>query len=145
MEAAYAVVFTINRLPTLVFNSKSPFEKLFHCISNYTFLRTFDCECFLLMLSSSTKLQPRFVQCVFLRYASPYKGYSCYDPKTGKIYISHHVHFYENVFPFQKLSSIHMRMPQPSESMVRDILSFTNVSQSALSPSSFRFMSHFTT
>lgn len=48
------VVYFINRLPTLVLNKKSPYEKLTGHIPNYSFLKVFGCSCYL-YLSSWTK------------------------------------------------------------------------------------------
>ena len=102
VEVAFAAVLTINRLPTSILDKKSAFEKLYNCIPNYTFPWTFGCACFSnITPSSSNKLQPWFVHCVFLGYANQYKGYCCYDCGTGKIHISGHVRFHENVFCFQ--------------------------------------------
>lgn len=46
VDAAFYVVFTINRLPKPVLHGLSPFEKLFHRIFDYNFLRVFGYECF---------------------------------------------------------------------------------------------------
>ena len=37
---------------------------------------------------------------MFLGYSNHYKGYRCLDPKTGRVYTSWHVVFYESTFPF---------------------------------------------
>ena len=59
VEAAFAAVFTINRLPTPTLANQSPFEKLFGPPLDYSFLWTFGCECFPnFTASSSNKLQP---------------------------------------------------------------------------------------
>ena len=39
------------------------------------------------------------VTCTFFGYSHKHKGYKCLDP-SGRIYISRHVAFDENMFPF---------------------------------------------
>lgn len=43
VDAAFYVVFTVNRLPMPILYGLSPFEKLFHRPSDYNFLRVFGC------------------------------------------------------------------------------------------------------
>ena len=51
------------------------------------------------------KLQPRSRPCIFLGYHPTSKGYRCLDPQTHKVYISRHVKFVENEFPYESISS----------------------------------------
>ena len=51
------------------------------------------------------KLNPKSLVCVFLGYNEKYKGYRCFYPPTGKVFISRHVLFDENHFPFGDLYS----------------------------------------
>lgn len=46
VDAAYTVVYTINRLPTPVLKGKSPHEKIYNKAPDYNFLCTFGSECF---------------------------------------------------------------------------------------------------
>ena len=103
VDVAYAATFIINRLPTSLLDGHSPFEKLFHKILNYSFLRVFGCECFPTLFNCQHKLEPWSKYCVFLGYASHYKGYRCFDPTTGLVYVSCHVLFHEDVFPYPEL------------------------------------------
>ncbi|KAH9608499.1 hypothetical protein KSS87_012355 [Heliosperma pusillum] len=48
----------------------------------------------------SNKLSPRSVRCVFLGYASGYKGNRCFDPHSGRVYIRRNVHFQETGIAF---------------------------------------------
>ncbi|KAM2631073.1 hypothetical protein EV2_031393 [Malus domestica] len=40
-------------------------------------------------------------QCVFLGYSLNHSGYMCLDPVTNMVYISRHVTFDEQLFPFK--------------------------------------------
>uniref|UniRef100_A0A2N9HPA0 Integrase catalytic domain-containing protein n=1 Tax=Fagus sylvatica TaxID=28930 RepID=A0A2N9HPA0_FAGSY len=61
-------VYLINRVPPSNSKTSSPWELLFHRQPNYASLRTFGCLCYPLMRPyNSHKLQPRSVECVFLR------------------------------------------------------------------------------
>ena len=52
----------------------------------------------------TNKLLPRTIECVFLGYSLQYKGYKCLDRKTGRVYISRHVRFDDQTFPFAQQS-----------------------------------------
>ena len=56
VDAAYAVTFVINRLPTPVLDSKSPLEWIFQKPPDYSCLRVFGCECFPTLLTRSYSL-----------------------------------------------------------------------------------------
>jgi histone deacetylase 1/2 len=88
-------------MPTLVLRNKSPFETLFHQPPDYGFLRTFGCLCFpFLQPYNAHKLDYRYTPCVFLGYSSCHQGYRCLDFSSNRLYISYHVRFHENSFPF---------------------------------------------
>ena len=100
--------FLINRMPTAVLSYKSPFELLFGKLPLITHLRVFGCACFpLLRPYLQNKLQPKTIMCVFLGYAPNFKGYICYDVSKKRSYISRHVVFNENVFPYHELVTTH--------------------------------------
>lgn len=97
--------YLINRMPCRALNMESPFSKLFHKEPNLTTLKVFGCACYpLLRPYNQFKVQPRSEQCVFLVYALDYKGYLCLQPHTDRIYISRHVIFDEDTFPFRTTS-----------------------------------------
>ena len=52
-----------------------------------------------------TKLDPKSLLCVFLGYNEKYKGYRCYYPPTGKVFISRNVLFEESEFLFASIYS----------------------------------------
>jgi hypothetical protein len=93
-EATLNVVYTINRLPTLVLKNFSPFEKLFGKSPEYSILKPFGCACFVLLQPHEhTKLEPRARLCCFLGYGTEHKGYRCWDPISNRLRISRHVTF----------------------------------------------------
>lgn len=49
---------------------------------------------------NSHKFSVRSKPCVFLGYSSHHKGYKCFHPETGRIFVSRDVIFHEEVFPF---------------------------------------------
>jgi hypothetical protein len=51
---------------------------------------------------SPNKLAPRSISCVFLGYSDKHKGFCCLDLLSGRIHISRHVTFVENIFPFSQ-------------------------------------------
>jgi hypothetical protein len=104
-------VFLINRLPSVSRQLTSPWECLFGSTPDYKSFRVFGCTCYPLLRSySKHKLQPKSVPCVFLGYASNAKGFLCYDISAHRFYVSRHVKFDENSFPYNNLPS------QPSHS-----------------------------
>lgn len=95
-----AAVYLINRLPTSILDSKSPFECLLHTLPNYSKLRVFGCLCYpWLRPYNNHKLEQRSKPCLFLGYSNVHNSYICFEPTNHKIYYSRHVHFIENHFP----------------------------------------------
>lgn len=87
-------------MPTPVLHLKSPFEILYHSPPSLSHLRVFGCACYPSMKPyRSNKLEPKTTECIFLVYASQYKGYVCYALKDHKLIVSRHVVFYEHKFP----------------------------------------------
>ena len=106
LEAFSTTAYLINRLPTLVLNSTSPYEVLFNTRPDYSHLRTFGCACYpYLGPYKHDKLSPKSIFCVFLGYSTHSKGYRCLDPNTDRIYTSRHVVFDESTFSFTSMVS----------------------------------------
>ncbi|KAH9744437.1 retrovirus-related pol polyprotein from transposon RE2 [Citrus sinensis] len=100
-NAFHTAVFLINRLPTPVLNNVSPYFKLFHQTPDYSFLRVFGCACYpYLRPYQKHKLEFRTGRCIFIGYSPNHKGYQCLH-SSGRVYISNHVVFNENSFPYQ--------------------------------------------
>jgi len=103
-------------MPTLILQNTSPFECLFHCTPDYNFLRTFGCLCFLFLRPyHAHKLDFWSSPCVFLGYSSSHLGYRCLDLESHRIYVSRHVCFHENVFPFAKSEQVTSLLVPPTQ------------------------------
>lgn len=108
-DAFFTAVFLLNRLPTKSLSNVSPHEMLFNKHSNYMFLHVFGCLCFPhLRLYNTHKLAFQSSPCVFLDYCSSYHVYRCLHA-SGRVYISRHVIFHENVFPFANMNGACLR------------------------------------
>ncbi|KAM1697211.1 hypothetical protein ACFXTN_028649 [Malus domestica] len=92
--------YLINRMPTSVLGMKSPFEALYNSPPKLDHLRVFGCVCYpSLKPYRSNKLESKTSACIFLGYASQYKGYICYSLRSHKLIVSRHVLFDEDSFP----------------------------------------------
>ncbi|KAM1674306.1 hypothetical protein ACFX15_039401 [Malus domestica] len=99
VEAFLTAMYLINRLPPV--NKSSPWEQFFRKVPDYNSLRVFGCQCFpWLKPYTNSKLEPKSKMCVFIGYSLAHKGYRCLDPFTNRVYLSRHVHFDEQTFPF---------------------------------------------
>ncbi|CAL8084538.1 unnamed protein product [Prunus armeniaca] len=110
--------FLISRMCTKVLNWDSPYSKLFGVSPQLQALKVFGCACYpYLRPYQPHKLHFRSSQCVFVGYTLDYKGYLCFRISTSRLYISRHVIFDENVFPFAtiKANTVNpLTMPFPS-------------------------------
>lgn len=90
-------------MPSSVLKMSTPFEKLYLMKPSYNSLRIFRCRCFPYLRNyTKNKFSKRTYPCVFIGYSYIHKGYRCLDPKTNRVYISRHVVFDEEVFPFHE-------------------------------------------
>ena len=77
-----------------------PWRYFFRTKPDCSFLKVFGCQCFsYLRPYNSHKMQFCSIPCAFVIYSHKHKGYNCLD-LSGRIYISRHVTFDENMFPF---------------------------------------------
>ncbi|TYK18915.1 Retrovirus-related Pol polyprotein from transposon TNT 1-94 [Cucumis melo var. makuwa] len=110
-EAFSTSVYLINLLPTPVLDNISPLEKVFFRKPNFPFLRVFGCKCYpYLRPYQSHKLSLRSTPCTFLGYSTSHKGYKCLA-SDGRLFISRHVLFDENSFPYASFAS-HSSIPK---------------------------------
>uniref|UniRef100_A0A2N9I242 Integrase catalytic domain-containing protein n=1 Tax=Fagus sylvatica TaxID=28930 RepID=A0A2N9I242_FAGSY len=114
----------INKLPTPNLSNKSPWETLYHTLPDFTYLKTFGCQCFpLLTPYTAHKLYPKTAPCIFLGYPTHSKGYYCLDPTNLRLYVSRHVLFNESTFPGLKHSTDqHTASPQSAENWLHNLL-----------------------
>lgn len=106
VEAFSTAVYLINRLPTKVLHQQIPFTKLFHEKPKFDTLRTFGSAFFpCLRPYNAHKLHFRSKLCVFIGYSSNHMGYRCLDVPSGRVYLSRHVVFDKQQFPFSTLTT----------------------------------------
>ena len=106
VESFSTACYLINRLPSLVLDEKSLYETLYDHPPSFSIFHTFDCLCFLFLSDYMPhKLSLRSILCVFICYSHLHKGFRCLDKKTNRVYISRHVQFFEEYFPYASASS----------------------------------------
>lgn len=93
MKAAYI----INRLPSKVIGSKTPYEILFGKVPGYEHMRVFGC---LLYVRNTETKGDTFEVRGTIGYPQGQKGYKVFDADNNKIITSRDVRFVEYVFPF---------------------------------------------
>lgn len=143
VEALHLTTHLLNILPTKSIRNLTPHEVLYRSQPKYTHLRVFGCLCYPNLSSSSThKLSPRSVPCVFVGYPSSQKGFRCPDTSTGCVIVSRHVIFDESLFPFATPPKSHSQTTnhvnsQPEDSpllMFPPIVTRSNTHQSSQPP-----------
>jgi len=95
-EAANTTVFLQNRLPTKALKDKTPFEAWYGYKPSLTFLKVFDCVCFVYIPQvKRDKLDKKATPGIFVGYSYVLKAYKVYHPQIGKMTITRDVHFNE--------------------------------------------------
>ncbi|KAJ0836346.1 putative RNA-directed DNA polymerase [Helianthus annuus] len=106
VEAFSTATYIINRLPSGVLDNKSSFEILFSTQPTYPNFRVFGCRVYPYLRDyAPNKLAPRSIPCIFMGYATQYKGYKCLDPQSSRMYVTRHARFNETSFPYDNNSS----------------------------------------
>ena len=107
----------INRLPTPLLHSLSPWELLFNAKPDLLHLKVFGCTCFPLLKPRNThKFQPHTSPCVFLDYPPYSDGYRCLEPHSHRIYVTRHVLFNQHDFSALTQVSTSQSSASPSNS-----------------------------
>ena len=107
VEAFTTTTFSINRLPLSSINFNSPYFRLYGIHPNYSILRMFGPRCYPYTWDTKkNKFIPKTIICVFLGYSYKHKGYQCFDPQTRRMFVSRHVMFDENMFPYKTKESL---------------------------------------
>lgn len=121
-DAFLTAIYLINRVSVRSVESVSPWQMLFKQEHNYSISRIFRCACYPWLRPH--KLDARTKKCIMLDYSLNHKGYRCLDVSTGKIYLSRHVIFDENSFPFANSSSSSPPSPNTSSNPADVLFSF---------------------
>ena len=105
-----AAVYLINRVPSRVFDFKTPLDVLEKYVSPVSVSKlpskVFGCMAYMHVHSHQwSKLDVYALRCVFIGYANNLKGYKCYHHSTQKTYITMDITFQEEVPYFVKSSS----------------------------------------
>jgi len=132
-ESFVTTIHVINTLPTPVLQNKSPHEILFKEKPDYTRFKVFGCVCYpLLRPYNKHKLEFIFACCLFLGYSLNSRGYICLSSE-GKTYVSCHVVFNENVFPYSTPNNVFKTYNNQSENPPHNTTQLT-VLKSAFNP-----------
>ncbi|KAL3638973.1 Beta-galactosidase 8 [Castilleja foliolosa] len=105
-EAVATSVYLLNRLPTKILDFKTP-SNYFQTMTDKIIKpslppKIFGCTVFVhIPKSNRSKLDPCALKCVFLGYGNNQKGYRCYHPPTGRLYVTMDCNFLETDFYFQ--------------------------------------------
>lgn len=95
-------IHVINRLPTPLLKLKCPYEILYQESPSLIHLKVCGCLSYATsFMAHRTKFDPRARKAVFIGYKEGTKGYILYDLTHHSIFVSRHVIFYENIFPFK--------------------------------------------
>lgn len=95
-------VHVINRIPSPLLKSKSPYELLFKLPPTLLHLKVFGCLSYATTIQAHrTKFDSRARKCVFIGYKDGTKGYILYDLHSHNIFLSRNVIFYEHCLPFK--------------------------------------------
>ncbi|KAF7802733.1 putative mitochondrial protein [Senna tora] len=91
-------------LPTALLKWRKPYEILHKKLPYYSLLRVFGCLCYATNLDpNKKKFDERAKRCVFVGYASGYKGFKLYDLDSKRMFVSRDVKFYEKEFPLKSV------------------------------------------
>jgi len=105
-ECVLTDVHLINCLPIPLLSHKTPFEKLYNKVPNYSHLKVFGCLAYATKVHVTHKFAPRAARCVFLGYPVGQKAYKLYNFTTHKFLTSRDIVFHEHIFPYQLPSTI---------------------------------------
>jgi hypothetical protein len=108
------VVHVINRLPSPLLKSKTPYELLFQSPPTLLHLKVFGCLSYATTIQAHrTKFDSRARKCVFIGYKDGTKGYILYDLHSHNIFLSRNVVFYEHWLPFKSVLGPTSSNPSP--------------------------------
>lgn len=111
-HAFVTATYLINRLPAPTLKNLSPFLKQFGESPNYHKLQNFGCLCYPWL--RPYKLENHSLPCIFVGYSPSQSAYYCLHLATKRIYVSRHVKFVDDIFPYQDLCSSPSPLSQPN-------------------------------
>lgn len=128
LEALTTAIYLVNRMPHSSLKFQIPYVLLFQSKPDPLFLKSFGCSCYpWLKPYNDHKLMPKSIHCVFLGYCPATKGYRCLDPISSKVYISRHVKFVENSFPYSSIVSTSSSVSAQSLSFPISLTDFSDL------------------
>lgn len=101
-EATQIAIYLVNKISSHVLSYKSPLEVLSPNSHLFSLpLKTFGCIYYMCVPKTDhSKLDPKALKCVFMRYRVDQKGYKCYYPPTHRKFVSKDVTFFESIHFF---------------------------------------------
>lgn len=93
------VVYTLNRTTGTKTPNCTPYELLYNDKPDISNLRVFGCLAFRHRFYQHSKIEPRATECQFVGYTRNDRMYKLRNLQTGKVFVSGHVTFDENIFP----------------------------------------------
>ncbi|XP_070035325.1 uncharacterized protein [Nicotiana tomentosiformis] len=100
-----AAVHVINKMPSLVLNGVSPFQKVYNRQPSLEHLRVLGCLCYAKAVQERDKLMPRAITAVMMGYAATQKGYVLLKLTNHCFFVNGDVIFQKTVFPFRHARS----------------------------------------
>lgn len=108
-------MYLIYRMGCKALQMNSPFFVLFDKYPSLQDLKIFGSAIYPhLRHYNSSKFQPRTLMCIFLGYASRYKGALCYNLQSKKLILSRHVVHNESLFPAKSINGVGITQAQQS-------------------------------
>lgn len=105
-DAFVTSYYLINHLPSSPLKGRTHLELFFGSKPYYNVLKSFGCLCYpYLRPYALNKLEKISLDCVFIGYCSAQKGYMCYNQQSKRLYISCHVDFEEDIFPYSAVNN----------------------------------------
>ena len=110
-DAILTTTFLINRMPSRVLQFKTPLHTLsqYHSLPSLLNIpsKVFGCTCYIHVYQHQRgKMDPRARKCLFVGYSATQKGYQCYHPPSGKVFVSIDVTFLEHEAYFPRGASL---------------------------------------
>ena len=114
--AVLTMVYLMNHTPSRVSHGTTPLQFLKPDCALFQILsHMFGCTCFVQNRSPTcTKLDNKFIRCIFLGYSTVSKAYRCYDLISHHLYHSLDVTFFEDIPFYDTHSPLQVSDPSPS-------------------------------